>query len=112
MTESSIGIGFRLRHNPCEEGRALAGVRPGARTQQITAATLIGGFSWLGWFALMSVPYYALLAGGAAALRLLVGRFDRADALKLGLAMLTPTIAVALLTLPYWALLGFPLRAA
>ena len=45
----------------------------------ITAATLIGGFSWLGWFALMSVPYYALLAGGAVALRLLVGRFERGE---------------------------------
>lgn len=42
----------------------------------ITAATLIGGFSWLGWFALMAVPYYALLAGGAVAVRLLVGRFE------------------------------------
>lgn len=45
----------------------------------ITAATLIGGFSWLGWFALMAVPYYALLAGGAIALRLLVGRFERGE---------------------------------
>jgi anion transporter len=45
----------------------------------ITAATLIGGFSWLGWFALMAVPYYALLAGGAFAVRLLVGRFERAE---------------------------------
>jgi anion transporter len=42
----------------------------------ITAATLIGGFSWLGWFALMAVPYYALLAGGAVIVRLLVGRFE------------------------------------
>ena len=47
----------------------------------ITAATLIGGFSWLGWFALMAVPYYALLAGGAVALRLLVGRFERSEPL-------------------------------
>src|SRR5262245_28393555 len=42
----------------------------------ITAATLIGGFSWLGWFALMAVPYYALLTGGAVIVRLLVGQFE------------------------------------
>ena len=42
----------------------------------ITAATLIGGFSWLGWFSLMAVPYYALLFGGAVLVRLLVGRFE------------------------------------
>ena len=40
------------------------------------------------------------------------GYFDRADVLKLGLTMLALTMVVALLTLPYWALLGFPLRAA
>ncbi len=27
----------------------------------MTTATLLGGFSWLWWFALMSVPYYSLL---------------------------------------------------
>jgi anion transporter len=43
----------------------------------MTAATLIGGFSWLGWFALMALPYYALLSLGAVALRLQVGRFER-----------------------------------
>jgi anion transporter len=42
----------------------------------ITAATLIGGFSWLGWFALMAVPYYVLMALGALFLRLLVGSFE------------------------------------
>lgn len=45
----------------------------------ITAATLIGGFSWLGWFSLMAVPYYALLCGGAILLWLLVGRFESTD---------------------------------
>ena len=39
----------------------------------MTAASLLGGFSWLRWFALMSVPYYALLFGGGALLRLIVG---------------------------------------
>jgi anion transporter len=42
----------------------------------MTAASLLGGFSWLRWFALMSVPYYALLFGGAAVLRVLVGPFE------------------------------------
>jgi len=46
----------------------------------ITAATLIGGFSWLGWLALMAVPYYALMALGAVLLRLMVGRFESAAA--------------------------------
>ncbi len=43
----------------------------------ITAATLIGGFSWLQWFALMAVPYYALLCLGALLLWALVGKFER-----------------------------------
>lgn len=46
----------------------------------ITAATLIGGFSWLGWFTLMAVPYYALLVGGAVIVRLLVGKFETGSA--------------------------------
>jgi anion transporter len=44
----------------------------------MTASSLLGGFSWLRWFALMSVPYYALLLGGAVLLRLLVGPFEPA----------------------------------
>ena len=44
----------------------------------ITAATLLGGFSWLRWFVLMAVPYYALLFGGALLLRGMVGRFESA----------------------------------
>jgi anion transporter len=46
----------------------------------ITVATLLGGFSWLTWFALMAVPYYALLITGAIYLRLMVGRFEPAAA--------------------------------
>ncbi len=42
----------------------------------ITAASLLGGFSWLRWFALMAVPYYALLFGGALLLRCVVGPFE------------------------------------
>jgi anion transporter len=44
----------------------------------ITAASLLGGFSWLRWFALMAVPYYALLFGGALLLRCVVGPFEPA----------------------------------
>ncbi|MBX9589936.1 MAG: anion permease [Hyphomonadaceae bacterium] len=46
----------------------------------ITAATLLGGFSWLTWFALMAAPYYALLVLGAVYLRLMVGRFEAGSA--------------------------------
>jgi solute carrier family 13 (sodium-dependent dicarboxylate transporter), member 2/3/5 len=45
----------------------------------ITTASLLGGFSWLGWFTLMAVPYYALLFGGALVLRILVGPFEHGD---------------------------------
>jgi anion transporter len=45
----------------------------------ITAASLLGGFSWLRWFALMAVPYYALLFGGALLLRCVVGPFEPAQ---------------------------------
>jgi anion transporter len=34
----------------------------------VTAAGLIGGMSWTHWFAMLSVPYYALLIGGGTAL--------------------------------------------
>ena len=43
----------------------------------IAAATLLGGFSWLGWFALMAVPYYALILLGGLWLRIMVGPFER-----------------------------------
>ena len=46
----------------------------------ITAATLLGGFSWARWFALMAVPYYVLIGLGAVYLRLMVGRFEGAAA--------------------------------
>lgn len=46
----------------------------------ITAATLLGGFSWLHWFALMAVPYYALLLAGAIWIRVIVGPFEAATA--------------------------------
>jgi anion transporter len=45
----------------------------------ITAASLLGGFSWLRWFALMAVPYYVLLFGGALLLRCVVGPFEPAQ---------------------------------
>src|SRR4030095_791692 len=46
----------------------------------MTASALLGGFSWLNWFALMAVPYYALLFGGALVLRAIVGPFERGAA--------------------------------
>ena len=46
----------------------------------IAAATLLGGFSWLRWFALMAVPYYALIFLGGIWLRMMVGPFERGGA--------------------------------
>jgi len=75
----------------------------------MTAASLLGGFSWLRWFALMSVPYYALLLGGAALLRLIVGPFEparRAEAVappRLPFsATELKTLAVLAVTLVLW----------
>jgi anion transporter len=42
----------------------------------MTASSVIGGFSWLRWFCLMAVPYYALLCLGGVALRVMVGPFE------------------------------------
>jgi di/tricarboxylate transporter len=42
----------------------------------MTASSVIGGFSWLRWFCLMAVPYYALLCLGGIALRLMIGPFE------------------------------------
>lgn len=42
----------------------------------IAAATLLGGFSWLHWFGLMAVPYYALILLGGLYLRVMVGKFE------------------------------------
>lgn len=44
----------------------------------IAAATLLGGFSWLHWFSLMAVPYYALIFLGGLYLRFMVGEFEPA----------------------------------
>jgi anion transporter len=44
----------------------------------IAAATLLGGFSWLHWFSLMAVPYYALIFLGGLYLRFMVGEFESA----------------------------------
>jgi anion transporter len=44
----------------------------------VMSAALIGGFSWTGWFALMAVPYYAILALGSVLIWALYRRgFDR-----------------------------------
>lgn len=42
----------------------------------MTASAIIGDFSWLRWFVLMAVPYYALILLGGIALRIMVGRFE------------------------------------
>jgi anion transporter len=42
----------------------------------MTASAIIGDFSWLRWFVLMAVPYYALILFGGIALRIMVGRFE------------------------------------
>jgi anion transporter len=70
----------------------------------ITAATLLGGFSWLGWFALMAVPYYALLALGAVLLRLMVGTFENVAARPKESPERTPFSAAELRTLAILAL--------
>lgn len=68
----------------------------------ITAASLLGGFSWLRWFALMAVPYYALLFGGALLLRCVVGPFEpaqRASTPPPAAAPAQPFIAIEIKTL-------------
>jgi anion transporter len=75
----------------------------------ITAATLIGGFSWAGWLGAMAVPYYALMALGAVLLRLLVGPFESAAAPAEAQPERTPfspaewrTLAILALTALLW----------
>jgi di/tricarboxylate transporter len=75
----------------------------------ITAANLIGGFSWLEWFALMALPYYALLCLGALLVRALVGKFERAAVLVPAVEMSKPfspaerrTLAILALTAVLW----------
>ncbi|HEX7127140.1 MAG TPA: SLC13 family permease [Thermodesulfobacteriota bacterium] len=42
----------------------------------MATATLLGGFTWTSWFALMAVPYYTLIALGGLALYRLLGPFE------------------------------------
>ena len=65
----------------------------------ITAASLLGGFSWLRWFALMAVPYYALLFGGALLLRYVVGPFEPAQPAPMPPPAPQPFTAVEIKTL-------------
>ena len=65
----------------------------------IAAATLLGGFSWLGWFAAMAVPYYVLIALGGVYLRLMVGRFERGTTAPQPPAARTPLTAPEIKTL-------------
>jgi anion transporter len=69
----------------------------------MTAASLLGGFSWLRWFALMSVPYYALLFGGALLLRYLVGPFEPPQSTPAPFSTIElKTLAVLTATLALW----------
>jgi anion transporter len=75
----------------------------------MTAATLLGGFSWLRWFVLMAPPYYALLGGGALVIRFLVGRLEGDEAPDAGSTKPPPfspaerrTLAVLALTATLW----------
>jgi anion transporter len=75
----------------------------------ITAASLLGGFSWLRWFALMALPYYALLFAGALLLRLLVGPFEPGGPIEVEAPTRQPftaveikTLAVLAVTLALW----------
>ena len=75
----------------------------------ITAASLLGGFSWLRWFTLMALPYYALLFTGALLLRLLVGPFEPGQPIEAKVQSRQPftaieikTLAVLALTLALW----------
>jgi len=65
----------------------------------IAAATLLGGFSWLRWFALMAVPYYALIFLGGLYLRLMVGPFERGTADDAAIARAPPLSAAEIKTL-------------
>jgi anion transporter len=65
----------------------------------MTAASLLGGFSWLRWFALMAVPYYALLFGGALLLRCVVGPFEPAQRASTPPAPPQPFTAIEIKTL-------------
>jgi anion transporter len=76
----------------------------------ITAASLLGGFTWLRWFTLMAVPYYALLFGGAVVLRCVIGPFEPAQHAQTSLrpppqpftAVEIKTLAVLAGTLALW----------
>jgi anion transporter len=75
----------------------------------ITASSLLGGFSWLRWFELMAVPYYALLFGGAVVLRFLVGPFEPGRRQEITVQTRQPfsaieikTLAVLAATLALW----------
>jgi anion transporter len=48
----------------------------------MAASAIIGDFSWLRWFVLMAVPYYALILLGGIALRIMVGRFETSRAVS------------------------------
>ncbi len=75
----------------------------------MTASALIGNFSWLRWFALMAVPYYALILLGGLVLRIMVGRFEGRRAVSDEAPPIVPlsrqeltTIAILILVSALW----------
>ena len=56
----------------------------------MTASAIIGGFSWLRWFALMAVPYYVLICLGGVALRVITGKFEERCAVQTSAAPAPP----------------------
>ncbi|MBI3711031.1 MAG: SLC13 family permease, partial [Proteobacteria bacterium] len=65
----------------------------------IAAATLLGGFSWVRWFTLMAVPYYALILVGGIYLRFMVGTFETGIAERLSTTKGEPLSALEKKTL-------------
>jgi len=63
-----LGLGIL---NPLASSAILTG-----GVTSMTASAIIGDLSWLHWFLLMAVPYYALILLGGIALRVIVGRFE------------------------------------
>ena len=72
----------------------------------MTASAIISDFSWLRWFALMAVPYYALILLGGIALRVMVGRFEGGRVVSERPAPATPLSRQELTTIMILALVS------
>jgi solute carrier family 13 (sodium-dependent dicarboxylate transporter), member 2/3/5 len=72
----------------------------------MTASAIIGDFSWLCWFTLMAVPYYALILLGGLALRIMVGQFESRHDMNERAAPATPLSRQELTTVAILALVS------